>query len=790
VSSADDNSFWGVFWVDVSSTSIATSNFIALARMLGYSADGITDARRVLSNIKKSWLLVLDNADDPEFDYQIYFPSGTHGAIIMTSRVSDCSRYNTIGAVGLTGLDIGDSVQLFLKAAEVPSDSWDSHEPDAIHVVNVLGSHTLALIQAGAYIARGHCTLKEYLEIYQQQRKRLLTFFPKQAQSRYREVYATLEASAEVLRISTSEPAKDALCLLNILSMLHFSSIPVNVFEDTWKGSRRVRDADHEETKDLDALSTWHTSQLPCFISVEANRWDPFRFQEASCLLASLSLVTFSSQPGFRSLSMHPLTHAWAKDRLDLEGQEQAWKIVGSFLALSYHGSSETWQKHGNHLRAHINFYLNSKPGTKSTYEPSPMILQILLKCGWILDGMRHDSRLAQLLDDIFEELQADPKNPSVEKLPLYRLVARNQQNMGQIKEAVALLEQVVKIDEITLVEDHPDRLASQHALAIAYQANGQIKKAVTLLEQVIEIKKITLAKDHPSRLASQHVLATAYRANGQIKETVTLLEQVVEIEKITLTEDHPDRLASQHELAIAYRANGQIKEAVTLQEQVVEIEKITQTEDHPDRLASQHALAIAYRANGQIKEAVALLEQVVEIKKITLAKDHPSRLASQHELAMAYRANGQIKEAMTLLEQVVEIKKITLAKDHPSRLASQHELAMAYRANGQIKEAMTLLEQVVEIKKITLAKDHPDPLASQRALAIIYQANGQIKETVTLLEQVVEIAKITLTEDHPDRLASQHALAIAYRSNEQIEKAVAIEQSLLLHKSGSSDRS
>ncbi|KAG9228202.1 hypothetical protein BJ875DRAFT_335612, partial [Amylocarpus encephaloides] len=51
---------------------------------------------------------------------------------------------------------------------------------------------------------------------------------------------------------------------------------------------------------------------------------------------------------------------------------------------------------------------------------------------------------------------------------------ARSLYNLGRDKEAVELLEQVVKIRGTMLAADHPDRLASQHVLAGAYQANGQ----------------------------------------------------------------------------------------------------------------------------------------------------------------------------------------------------------------------------------------------------------------------------------------------------------------------------
>ncbi|EXM15380.1 hypothetical protein FOTG_16258 [Fusarium oxysporum f. sp. vasinfectum 25433] len=115
----------------------------------------------------------------------------------------------------------------------------------------------------------------------------------------------------------------------------------------------------------------------------------------------------------------------------------------------------------------------------------------------------------------------------------------------GQIQEAVKLLEHVVAIREKTLAESHPDRLASQHALAGAYRANGQIKEAVKLLEHVVAIREKTLAESHPDRLVSQHALAEAYGASGQTKKAVEIVEHVVAVETETLAADDPSRQLS-----------------------------------------------------------------------------------------------------------------------------------------------------------------------------------------------------------------------------------------------------
>ncbi|KIL83635.1 hypothetical protein FAVG1_13142 [Fusarium avenaceum] len=173
----------------------------------------------------------------------------------------------------------------------------------------------------------------------------------------------------------------------------------------------------------------------------------------------------------------------------------------------------------------------------------------------------------------------------------------------GRVKEAVELLEHVVAVREITLMESHPDRLASQHALAGVYEANGQIAEAVELLEHVVRVKETILMESHPSRLASQHALAGVYKANGQIAEAVELLEHVVAVRKITLMESHPDRLASQHALAGVYEANGQIAEAVELLEHVVLRKREIMALNHPSSQTAQVKAAYPVaEGNGQLR--------------------------------------------------------------------------------------------------------------------------------------------------------------------------------------------
>src|SRR5204862_4720224 len=121
--------------------------------------DSVDGVRQWLAHLSRSWLLILDNADDPKFDYANYFPSGNRGSILMTTRARFCSNYQTVGCEEMGFLGDADARELLLKTSGIESGHWEAHQTAAKLVIDLLGQHPLAIIQAGAFINRGYCNL-------------------------------------------------------------------------------------------------------------------------------------------------------------------------------------------------------------------------------------------------------------------------------------------------------------------------------------------------------------------------------------------------------------------------------------------------------------------------------------------------------------------------------------------------------------------------------------------------------------------------------------------------------
>jgi hypothetical protein len=83
------------------------------------------------------------------------------------------------------------------------------------------------------------------------------------------------------------------------------------------------------------------------------------------------------------------------------------------------------------------------------------------------------------------------------ERSELCLLVGRCLRVDSRIREAVRWLEE--SCFRRGALDEEGNRLASQHALALAYEADGQVKKAVELLEAVVRAQE-TLAARQPDR--------------------------------------------------------------------------------------------------------------------------------------------------------------------------------------------------------------------------------------------------------------------------------------------------
>lgn len=208
----------------------------------------------------------------------------------------------------------------------------------------------------------------------------------------------------------------------------------------------------------------------------------------------------------------------------------------------------------------------------------------------------------------------------------------------GQAVAAMDLFEDLAARWSRIRGEDGPEALRARAGLASALTTAGRADEAVRLLETVVAAQSRTLSADHPHLLASRFFLAFALVEAGRPDRAAELFEALVADRARLLGADHPEALVDEGRLAWAYYHAGRFEEAVAVYEHVLPRQERVIGADHPDTLITVHGLASAYEAVGRTAEALTRYEHAVLGLEAVLGPDQPLTLSAARDLERARR--------------------------------------------------------------------------------------------------------------------------------------------------------
>jgi hypothetical protein len=169
----------------------------AAATASGSSRNGnehcsVYEALALLATLDKEWLLLVHGANELEAIAGLW-PLGHKSNLLYISRNSHLRSLYAQAMCEVAKLDEAEAVQLLLDVAQLDSASevlWAA----ARHIISELGYLALAIDQAGAYIARGNCTIDDFVKTLRWHRADLFHGDAYRGASPYeRTVYATWE---------------------------------------------------------------------------------------------------------------------------------------------------------------------------------------------------------------------------------------------------------------------------------------------------------------------------------------------------------------------------------------------------------------------------------------------------------------------------------------------------------------------------------------------------------------------------------------------------------------------
>jgi tetratricopeptide (TPR) repeat protein len=618
------------------------------------------------------------------------FPAGGGGHILVTTRNPNNVVHATVGDEPFREMDPEDAVTLLLKAAHEPGKS-DFLDPErrnlAMPIAAALGYLALALTQAGATIRRKIYSLEGYLSEYTKHR-----WLPRDGNSGASSedpIVITWEIPFRRLERHKTRANLDAIDILHVFAFLHFEDIPELLFQRAWENLQ-------PQASIRDSYLNWFFALLkrqeilisPDILSQKGPTWDKPRFHRALAVLSELSLIYYDSEKGV--CSMHPVVHAWARDRVSRELQKRWRDIVTTMLSASIPNMLEaSGRRYRRHLLPHIEYCLNDflfEVGGGADPDGTCLLkfASVYAECGrW---------KQAQTLQRNVVRLRARLYGATDTRcLTAMRDLGHTCWNLFHLKECLEVQQQIFEATTKLGGAADASKWKAMDDLARSYWLLGDRKKSRDLGNAAVAGLKECLGLADPATLTAMNNLGSTFLHLGQLEKATELLAEVLEIRTRFWGRLHDETLATMTELGMCYLKLGRLTEAEYYSAQALDIRAVILGEEHAYTLWSINNLSKVRCAQGRQDEAVDMLEAIVPVAKRTLGNAHVGMSMTRYNLATAYAAQRRWQDAETVLKEQLEV----VPPRHPDWVLSMSHLAHVYEQQGRNEEAQEVLSSI-----------------------------------------------------------------------------------------------
>ncbi|GHH44221.1 FxSxx-COOH system tetratricopeptide repeat protein [Lentzea cavernae] len=709
-----------VWWVPAEQVAQINASFVELAKRLGVATAGSADTAvpAVLETLRtydpaKRWLLVFDNADDPQ-DVRQFFPAGS-GHIIVTSRNADWS-----------GVARSVLVDLFTRAESIEllhKRGGDIDDDEANALAEALGDLPLAVEQAAAWRATTGMQVPEYLELLEQNRPELLD-----ADEPGDEQVPVVAAVWNVPLKRLREQHPDALQLLRVCAFFGPEPISQKLF-------RGVRNAPVPE-------------------ELKAALRDPIKLGRAVRQISRYSLAKLDHRNN--SLQLHRLVQTVLKNGLSDDDQEIMRHAVHVLLvngAPDDPDATKNWPEYAE-LLPHALVSRAADCPDEWVRELVDNLVVYLLNAG-DFGGAR------DLAGQAVKSWTAKLGESAEDTLKMSRRLAVAMRRLGEIEGAISLNEKTRRLLAETVGENHESMLEMLDAVAADLRSQGRFREEMELQQTVYDRSKELLGGDEPTTLRYAHNLAGCLRLMGDFIAARKVDENNLRLRTSVLGADHSQTLGSRNALCMDLRECGYYVEAAQEQQQALDYQVEVLGEDHPRVIGAKRNLSVALRKAGDHRRAQQLSEDCLERYQRRHGDNHIDTITALMNLSTDLRHSGELGRAEKAAQRSYKQFESHHGQRHPHTLIAALNLAVIRRLRGEVGEALKIDQQAYLDLVEVFDADHPSALVAATNLASDLAELGEVERAKTMDEDALERSRRVLGDEHPSTLALALNLSI-----------------------------
>ncbi|BCB86210.1 FxSxx-COOH system tetratricopeptide repeat protein [Phytohabitans suffuscus] len=726
-----------VWWMSTDPIGDIENSLADLGDRLGVHSEssGPDTARAVLQALSRSrqrWLLIYDNADEPE-TLSPFTPHGP-GHILITSRNplwSDRAQELSVDV-----FQRNESIaHLIQRVPEIrPDDAWQ--------VAEQLADLPIAIAAAGAWLADTGTPVDEYLR-YIRDRGPSAMKEPTSDES----IDKTWDLSLNRLR----ERSRGAYRLFQLCSVMAPEIALELVYSDELAAWLKPYDSAVTErlvrgslVQQINRLALLRVDQRG-----EGQRRDGSRVGQ---------------------VLVHRVLQAVVRSRMSEEELAEArWQVQHVLAAARPQGEvdePENWPR----LRM-LWPHLEISDAVTSSEESVRRLIIDRVRYQWLhgdnAAGRIRAEQAVMVWTEMLEELPEGDEERMVLERQLLHLkfnLANILRDLGEFETSRVADAEVLARQKALLGETHPHTLMTAGGLAGDLRSLGRYSEALKLDLDTYRAWLDSYGEDHPRTLTALNNLAACYRLMGDFRAAREHDERTLRMREEILGEDNPFSLVSGAHLGRDIRDAGDYERSAARLKVVYEKCVETRGAESKASLTTRSNLAVSLRSAGHHEEAVQIHEEVYEKLNERFGPTNPETLSCRVSLALSRFSVGDFLKAVRELHELEEHFRLRQGERHPHTLVCANNLAIAERSSKHGDAARKWAVKATEGLAEVLGERHTYALSAQMNLAICEIDAGQLDGALVRLQKTAEAMVAVLGPDHPTTLRCTANIALVSR--------------------------
>jgi len=691
-SSMVKNKYKGYFWLNAATKSSFKSDLFQMARALDVAdeSEDIEDTRRSILNVlntEDSWLMVLDNVDD--FELIERFCPLRHGQrhVIITARRWTAVNFNA-WHIQLELMRENEAMELFLNACsfskELTQKGVESEE-SARSLVQMLGLHPLAIIQAAAYLRANQDTVESYIAMYQDKTTELLQWKPF-GEGDYVSVSTTIVLSFSKLKNHT-----DTVRLFCAIAFLCSDNIPLSLCE-------RLSNSDQSRSQGSEKASS-----------------RKFRFNSA---LEPLFAYSFVKRVSGEFISIHRLVQdairavitGSIKDTggllTSLNPDERMWEYwverTVNRIQLEYpvFSSPDKWREcdlytpHAESCMRYAENWLN----TEALSRLKRAVASHMFSCGDFERAEMLCSGATNINQKIFGFESLETADTLRELAQAHAHQAHHDQAIRYFNDVLSVYQMVYKreTNSDTRLMIYKKMAIATHGRANVYNSFGLYSQAVEHYKLALEMKETVLAQSRLKLKVTNTLdgLAKAYSHQGDYEKA-----QELYLKSLSIHQTSPDRIAeanTQTHIGNMYsqcdfdRSLHHYGLALSIYDELYGVDRILSTKP-------LNGMGNIYVILGRYEEGIQYYRRALRIRE-ALYGEHSWHLANTiNNLGNAFDCLGKILQAKTQYDRALKIYEMELGPGHPKSVLALRNCGNVHFYYGNYEDAFSYYNRARE---------------------------------------------------------------------------------------------